>query len=563
LNKKLLQRAIFTITITIIVLGFYAWVVQAQSQNFIRDDEIIYETPQFTELEPIYDQNGFIISEPIPRLVLVADENPTKQSIHIPLDQSIDLSVKGSSFDITYVPAGGKDFDNKTCLTFPDQAKLPFRYAADIWASTLESIVPISIRACWSNLEGNILGYSGHNLVRDFLNVPFPNTWYSTSLANSLYGSDLGTGVFDMQITFNSNYNWYYGSDAQPQIGSFDFVTVAAHEIAHGLNFSGSAVYAGIDSNYGYGTIYPDVYDRFMYDGTGKLLINYQNYSPELGLLLTSNNLWFQGENANFANVGNRVKMYAPATWANGSSYSHLDYNTFSGTVNRMMVYAISSNTANHNPGPVTVGILKDLGWKGTLLPPTAVSASDGTESDKVIVSWTASTNASYYQVFRNENNSTNGATRLTENQETSPYIDLSATSGVNYYYWIKACNMTDCSDYSLPDEGFSKLIAPNAPALVDASDGTFFDKVQITWIESETATYYMVFRNTSDSINEIETLTYNNESNQYDDISAVPGDEYFYWVKACNSSGCSEYSLPDLGFRLEGFNVFLPFLNK
>ena len=63
------------------------------------------------------------------------------------------------------------------------------------------------------------------------------------------------------------------------------------------------------------------------------------------------------------ANGGNRVKMYAPSTWSEGSSYSHLDYDTFKTTENNMMVYAISYGTANHNPGPVTKGLLKDLGW--------------------------------------------------------------------------------------------------------------------------------------------------------------------------------------------------------
>ena len=565
LNKKLLQRMVFTITITIVVLGFFVWVVQAQSQNFIRDDEIFIETPDFTELEPTYDRNGFIISEPIPRLVLVADENQTKQSVQIPLDESIDLSVKGSSFDITYVPAGEEDEWGEVCLSFPESAKTAFNYAANIWAATINSNVPITINACWADLgSSNILGYSGSYSYKNFPNAPLMNTWYSLSLVNAIYGSDYSPSEFDIHITYNTNFSWYYGTDAKPTTGNYDLVTVSTHEIAHGLNFSGTAKVVNGIGSYGLGTpIYPNIYDRYMYDGTGNLIISYPNNSSELGSLLTSNNLWFQGENANFANGGNRVKMYAPATWASGSSYSHLDYNTFSGTVNNMMVYAISSGTANHNPGPVTVGILKDLGWKGTLLPPTEVNASDGTDPDEVIVSWIDSTNASYYQIFRNENISPNDATRLTENQEFSPYDDLSATPGVKYYYWVKACNLLDCSDYSLHDEGYRILIALNAPTLVDASYGTFFDKVKIPWVESDTATYYMVFRNTNDSINEIESLTNNNESNQYDDISAIPGEEYYYWVKACNSSGCSDYSEPDLGLRFKGFNVFLPLLNK
>ncbi|MDO9085086.1 MAG: hypothetical protein Q7U53_02660 [Anaerolineaceae bacterium] len=565
MNKKLLQRVIFTITITIVVLGFFAWVVQAQSKNFVRDDEILIETPQFNELEPIYDQNGFIISEPIPRLVLVADENPTKQSVQIPLDQSIDLSVKGSSFEITYVDGGKTDAWGVECLSFPESAKTAFNYAASIWAATIESNVPITIKACWANLgSSNILGYSGSYSYKNFPDAPLTNTWYSISLVNAIYGSDFAPGDSDIHITYNTNFTWYYGTDASPAPGTYDMVTVAAHEIAHGLNLSGTAKVENGIGSYGLGSpTYPNIYDLFLYDGVGNSLISYPNNSLALGTLLTSNNLWFQGENANFANGGNRVKMYAPAIWLSGSSYSHLDYNTFSGTINNMMVYAITSGAANHNPGPVSVGILKDLGWKGTLLSPTAVDASDGTESDKVIVSWTASTNASYYQIFRNEINSTNDATRLTENQEFSPYEDLSATPEKNYYYWIKACNMTDCSNYSLPDVGFSILNAPNPPTLIDASDGTFFDKVRISWNEVETATYYKVFRTTSDSMIEFETLTENNVSNQYDDITAIPEEEYYYWIKACNLIGCSDYSNPDTGYRVEGFNIFLPLLSK
>ena len=63
------------------------------------------------------------------------------------------------------------------------------------------------------------------------------------------------------------------------------------------------------------------------------------------------------------ANGGVRVKIYAPSAWASGSSYAHLDYSTFQGGANRLMVYAISSGVSTHDPGPVTKGLLKDLGW--------------------------------------------------------------------------------------------------------------------------------------------------------------------------------------------------------
>ena len=55
----------------------------------------------------------------------------------------------------------------------------------------------------------------------------------------------LSVSSFDMNITYNNGFSWYYGTDANPPAGQYDLVTVAAHEIGHGLNFSGSAGYSG------------------------------------------------------------------------------------------------------------------------------------------------------------------------------------------------------------------------------------------------------------------------------------------------------------------------------
>jgi len=301
-----------------------------------------------------------------------------------------------ATFSITYLAAGQTDPWGAVCLTFPENAKTAFDAAAAIWANTLESSVPITIRACWANLgASDILGYSGGQpLHRDFSGAPLPNTWYQGSLANSLSGSDLAPSDFDMNITYNSNFSWYYGTDANPPVGQFDLITVAAHEIAHGINFSGSATYSGGSGFYGYSfdpNKYPNIYDTFMENGGGTKLTVFTNPSTSLGSLLTSGDLWFDGNNANVANGGSRVKMYAPGTWAGGSSYSHLDYTTFAGTINSMMVYAVSDGSANHNPGPVSEGLLNDLGWMSPALNAPTLNAIDNSDSDgNYTVSWSA-----------------------------------------------------------------------------------------------------------------------------------------------------------------------------
>jgi len=169
-----------------------------------------------------------------------------------------------------------------------------------------------------------------------------------------------------MHITYNSLFDWYYGTDGNTPSNQYDLMTVVLHEICHGLNFSGTMRYSSGSGNWGGGTGYPNIYDYFMRDGSGTQLIDtssYTNGSAALGSALTSNDIWFHGSQAMVANGNQRVKMYAPSTWSSGSSYSHLDFDTFNNTANQLMVYAVSKGESVHDPGAVTKGLLEDLGW--------------------------------------------------------------------------------------------------------------------------------------------------------------------------------------------------------
>lgn len=412
---------------------------------------------QTTDIEQNFDSSQFKISGKISRLVLVEDKNDTKRVISVPLGQSFFLDDTGSNFSITYISEPFKDVFGQPCYAYPNDAINAFDFASTIWATTIVSSVPITIRACWADLgTTNILGYSGSYNHINFPNNPLPNTWYSSSLANSFIGSDYSPGNYDIHITFNKNYDWYFGIDANPPLNTMDFVTVATHEIAHGLNFSGTAMYDSGTYTLGWEG-YPNIYDRFIKNGTGISIVDYIG-SINLGSQLISDDLWFHGSKAMLANQGTRVKIYAPPIWKAGSSYSHLDYNTFSNTDNGLMVYAISSGTAYHNPGPVTIGLLQDLGWQiNNVAPgiPSGVSASDGLFVDRVQISWNLVGGATSYSVFRHDENSFIDSLEFTNSAITSPYNDFSAEPGVDYYYWVIACNGSTCSDESNPDTGF------------------------------------------------------------------------------------------------------------
>jgi uncharacterized repeat protein (TIGR01451 family) len=257
--------------------------------------------------------------------------------------------------------------------TWTPQAQAAFQHAVDIWASIIQSSVPIMIEAEWTALPSGVLGGAGPaDYARNFPAAPQSNTWYPIALANALAGSDLSPSYPDVDAVFNSNFSdWYFGTDGNPPSGRYDFTSVVLHEIGHGLGFSGTADVSGNLGSWGSGTSSPDIFDRFPENAVGQTLFDFPNYSAALADQLTGGGggLFFDGPNAVAGNGGAPPKLYAPYPWENGSSYAHLDENTFDNTPHALMTPSIGSGEALHNPGAVTLGIFQDLGWPLTNVP--------------------------------------------------------------------------------------------------------------------------------------------------------------------------------------------------
>ena len=184
-----------------------------------------------------------------------------------------------------------------------------FQYAANIWASTLNSAVPIQVSAQMSALTctatSATLGSTGSNSVhRDFANAPFPTTWYVQSLANKLAGTDLNTTATDMSTTFNSALDagaatclggetWYYGLDNNPGVNQVQLLPVVLHELAHGLNFATTT--SGSSGNYQ--SSYPNVFDHFLYDDSLSLYWNQETAAQRKASAIAQHNLVWNGPN--------------------------------------------------------------------------------------------------------------------------------------------------------------------------------------------------------------------------------------------------------------------------
>ena len=252
-----------------------------------------------------------------------------------------------------------------TYNNFTPAAKAAFQRAVNIWAGKITSSVTIRVRAQWANLGSTgILGSAGPTNFLGCSSCPpgiVPNTWYPVVLANKIVRQDLDTTNVDISARFNNTFTaWFFGTGQTPA-GKINFTSVVLHELGHGLGFVGSG--ALVQGNTkgtvrGLGGGRPTIYDRFTVNGANKKLITFNDPSAALKNQLLSNNLFFR------LNSGVRYKIFAPAVFQPGSSYSHLNEATFpAGNVNSLMTPSISRGETILNPGPATLAIFKQMGW--------------------------------------------------------------------------------------------------------------------------------------------------------------------------------------------------------
>jgi hypothetical protein len=269
---------------------------------------------------------------------------------------------------------------------FTPEAQAAFQRAIDIWARLISSPVPIRVRAIWApNSRANVLGSATSNgFYRSPFLPRFP-VWYPVALAEKLLGQELNGEDADIIANFNSNNNnWYFGTDANPPRDKWDLTSVVLHEIGHGLGFASSFQYE-TGRNFGrWGDSgFPFVYDLFVENTRGESLLDstiFRNNSAALGRELTSEQIVFQGQQVRRANLGVPAPLFAPSPWQQGSSISHLDDRTYDGTSNQLMISSIGNGEAIHDPGPVTLAIFDQMGWRNTRLLHTPQPNTDITD---------------------------------------------------------------------------------------------------------------------------------------------------------------------------------------
>ena len=117
----------------------------------------------------------------------------------------------------------------------------------------------------------------------------------------------------------------------------------------------------------------------------------------------------------------------------------------------------------------------------------------------------------------------------------TTPLTDSTPT-----WNWYGFCN---------------KALPPIAPTSISATKGIYADKIHVNWDEVLPAQSYFLYRaetNDLSSTNFVVQVI----SNFFDDTvpSVEIAKDYYYWVKACNTAGCSALSAAAFGFTKSEF---------
>ncbi|MBU1909325.1 MAG: fibronectin type III domain-containing protein, partial [Verrucomicrobia bacterium] len=195
-----------------------------------------------------------------------------------------------------------------------------------------------------------------------------------------------------------------------------------------------------------------------------------------------------------------------------------------------------------------------DYGWAGMETPdaPQDVRASDGVHTDAVRVTWTKVDGATLYRLYRSRSNhQASAATLINRGADFDSYRDETVVPGTTYWYWVRAENAAGWGAYSGSDSGFATTNppVPEPPEKVYASDGRFNSAIFVQWDVSDLAHGYEVWRNTVDSTASATKIHDATSAASVMDYAVLPGRFYWYWVRATNDVGVSDWSIHDVGF--------------
>ncbi len=188
----------------------------------------------------------------------------------------------------------------------------------------------------------------------------------------------------------------------------------------------------------------------------------------------------------------------------------------------------------------------------GDTAPPTPAGLTAGSQtSTSLTVSWSASTEATSYQLFRDTSAGGSFAIQVYSGSGLS-FTDSPLASSTTYYYKVRATNATGSSSLSGAASGTTLAETPTVPPTpTDLAVGSpTSTSLQVSWMASPGATSYQVFRDTSAG-GGFATQAYSGSGLSFTDSPLASSSTYYYKVRATSSGGSSDLSAAASGETL------------
>jgi endoglucanase Acf2/fibronectin type 3 domain-containing protein len=170
---------------------------------------------------------------------------------------------------------------------------------------------------------------------------------------------------------------------------------------------------------------------------------------------------------------------------------------------------------------------------------PTGLSATAG--NAQVSLSWSASSGATSYNVYRSSTSGGEGTTPIATGLTGTNYTNTGLTNGTKYYFTVAAVNAAGTSAQSTEASATPQLPLPGTPTGLTATSGNA--QVALTWTASSNAASYNVYRGTTAGGESATPVATGITSTSYTDTGLTNGTTYYYKVAAVNSTGTSAQS--------------------
>lgn len=225
-----------------------------------------------------------------------------------------------------------------------------------------------------------------------------------------------------------------------------------------------------------------------------------------------------------------------------GKATSYPDYDTLGGVWHVYWVRSLS------NLGGMSFdSTSRDSGYQSRVLPPTGLTASNGSFEDKVRLSWNStSTKTNLFNIFRD------GTLIATWPGAERVYLDFTCQTDLAHRYIVNA--VTAKGIQSAADTAYGRR-ALNIPGSMQASDGSNEEYVALTWTNTSTiGKGFRIRRSRADS-SEMVVLSSNLSisATSFNDSTGQSDTVYRYYVDVADTTGGISYStaVQDWGSRV------------